>query len=306
MNGVGSMTIQQCKYVLKIAETGSFNEASKQLFIAQSTLSLSVKSLEKELDIKIFERLRNGVFLTKDGVEFVKYAESIVEQTEFVSKRYKTEKACQTLDIVTQHYDFIADIFAKMINKINDNEYRFSLREIKTHDVIHEIETGYSDIGIIAIKDNDFETMKRYLSGKDIVFTSVLKALPHVFLRKEHPLANHKKLNVSELKDFPYVAYEQGKHNISFFTEEMDDKPQNKKHIAISDRATLMNVLMITDSYTIGTGIMPSALNKGEILSIPLESEEFYIIGYIQNENKKISVMAQKFIELLIETTKKI
>lgn len=300
------MTIQQCKYVLMIAKTGSFNEAAKQLFIAQSSLSLSIKSLEQELDIKIFQRLGNGVYLTEDGAEFVRYASQIVQHDDFIFKRYSTKSYRQRLYIVTQHYDFIADIFGKMLSEIKEDTYNFSLREIQTYDVIHEIETAHSDIGIIAIKDNDYEIMKRFLNKKDLEFTAFLKVSPHVFLRKNHPLAQSARLSITELKDYPYVSYEQGEHNISFFTEEIMDDSNIVRHIEISDRATLMNVLLLTDSYTVGTGIMPSALNKGDIVSVPFESDESYIIGYILNSGRKISPITEKFISRLVESTKNI
>ncbi len=294
------MTIQQCKYVLEIAKTGSFNKASKQLFVAQSSLSMSIKSLEQELKIKIFERSGNGIRLTDEGSEFVKYATQICENSDFVSNRYSTNKIQQKLYIVTQHYDFIADIFGKMLSKITDiDEYKFALREIQTYDVIREVETAYSDIGILAIKDSDYDIMKRYLSKKGLQFSPFLHAKPHVFMRKNHPLANDQMLKIADLKEYPYVSYEQGEHNSSFFTEEIMNVPYVSKHIEISDRATLMNVLLLTDSYTIGTGIMPSKLNRKDIVSIPLQSDEFYIIGYILNEERKISDVLQKFIDLL-------
>ena len=212
------MTIQQCKYILEIVKTGSFNEAAKQLFIAQSSLSMNVKSLEQELNIQIFERSKNGVCLTQEGAEFVKYAGRIVDEFEIASMRYSSEKKYNRLNIVTQHYDFVADIFGKMLNHTDTDNYRFSLREIKTYDVIREIETAYSDIGIIAIKDNDFDIMKRYLTNKNITFTPFIKAYPHVFLSKEHPLASRSKLSIAELTAYPYVSYEQGQHSVSFFT----------------------------------------------------------------------------------------
>lgn len=299
------MTIQQCKYVLEIAKTGSFSEAAKQLFIAQSSLSISIKSLEQELNIKIFERSGNGVHLTDEGAEFVKYATQICDNSDFVTERYATKNIYRKLYIATQHYDFIADIFGKFLKQTNSESYRFSIREIETHNIIRDVETAHSDIGIIAIKDADYDIMKRYLSKKRLSFTPVLKAMPHVFLRKEHPLVHCDKLTTSDLKDYPYVSYEQGEHNSSFFTEELADISYIEKHIEISDRATLMNVLMLTDSYTVGTGIMPSALNKGDIVSIPFESDESYIIGYILNEERKISDITQEFIELLEKTIKK-
>lgn len=86
----------------------------------------------------------------------------------------------------------------------------------------------------------------------------------------------------------------------------MLDSLNVNKHIEISDRATLMNLLLMTDSYTIGTGIMPSALNDGDIVSIALESDESYIIGYILNDSRKLSEFSEKFIQNLETSTKNI
>lgn len=300
------MTIQQCKYVLEIAKSGSFTQAAKQLFIAQSSLSISVKSLEQELSIKIFERSGNGVYLTEEGAEFVRYAAQIAENDDFICRRYKFRSVQKKLYIATQHYDFVADIFANFLSDFEEDSYKLSIREIETHRVIRDVETAYSDIGIIAIKDGDFEVMKRYLNNKGLVFNSLLNVAPHVFFRKEHPLSNCELLSSADLKDYPYVSYEQGEHNSSFFTEELMDASYIDKHIEISDRATLMNVMLVTDAYTIGTGIMPSALNNGDIVSIPFDSEKSYIIGYLLNENRKVSATTQSFIDLLKKSIKTI
>lgn len=295
------MTIQQCKYVLEILKMGSFNEASKTLYIAQSSLSASVKALETELNIKIFERSNNGVCLTSDGAEFVRYASQIIKQNDFILSKYKSGSRCQKVYIATQHYDFVADIFGKLLNSVTDDAYKISLIETKTYNVINEVENGYCDIGIIAIKNTDFDIMKRILQNKKLSFTSVLKATPHVFVRKEHPVSFHTVLTYADLKEYPFVSYEQGKHNISFFTEEIMEDSDVKKHIEISDRASLMNVLLTTDGYTIGTGIMPSTLNAGKIISIPLESNSYYNIGYILHTERKSSALTTRFIELLKE-----
>ena len=293
------MTTQQCRYVLEIAETGSFSEAAKQLFVAQSSLSISIKMLEQELNIKIFERSSNGVYLTEEGSEFVRYAAQLVDGENFVAQRYQNRTEEKRLRIAAQHYDFIADVFANFVMSVDSLGYRFAIKEIETYNVIREVQTGNSDIGIIAIRDSNFEIMKRYLGKQGVTFSSFLSAKPHVFVRKNHPLAEKVSIEYCELRDFPYVSYEQGEHNNAYFAEEMPDAVIAKKHIEISDRATLMNLLMITDSYTIGTGIMPSALNKGDIVSVPLKCEDRYIIGYILNENRKISEMTSDFIKKL-------
>lgn len=297
------MTIQQCVYVIKIAEYGSFNEAAKQLFVAQSSLSVSIRALEQELNIKIFERVGNGIYLTNEGAEFVRYAREIVEQSDFIINRYSDNNICTRLYVSTQHYDFVADIFTKLINETKDNPYRFSLREMKTYEVIREIETAYCDVGVIAIKDTDYGVMDRYLLQRGITFNPVLNVVPHVFVRKNHPVANENKMTFEKLKDYPYVSYEQGEHNNSFFTEELANISSDKQ-IEISDRASLMNCLLGTDSYTIGTGIMPSLLNKGRIVSIPFESNNCYTIGYILRTDKNLSDLTKKFIELLKTTHK--
>lgn len=293
------MTIQQCKYVLEIARIGSFSEAAKQLFIAQSSLSAAVKSLERELNVRIFERSNNGVYLTDEGSEFVRYAEQIVAADELVARRYNAPCEAEKLFIATQHYDFIADVFGNFLKNASAERYRYSIKEIETHNVIREVETAYSDIGIIAIKDGDYDIMKRYLSKRNLRFTPILKASPHVFFRRKHPLADRQQLSSTDLKDYPYVSYEQGEQTSSFFTEELTDALGMEKHIEISDRATLMNLLLITDAYTVGTGIMPSALNKGDIVSIPFDSKEHYIIGYLLNDTRKVSPLTERFIAYL-------
>ena len=292
------MTIQQCKYILKIAQCGSLNEAAKQLFVAQSSLSVCVKSLEQELNIQIFERAGNGVYLTEAGTEFIKYARQITEQSDFITKRYAENTLCKRLYVSTQHYDFVADIFGKLLNETNEDCYRFSLREMKTYDVIHETETAYCDIGIIAIKSNDRGIMERYINNRGLTFTPLLDAMPHVYLRKGHPIAEYPAITAETLKHYPSVSYEQGEHNNSFFTEEITNTYSDKQ-VEISDRASLMNVLLATDCYTIGTGIMPSLLNEGRIVSIPFESEDFYTIGYIVRADRNVSELTKRFIDML-------
>lgn len=294
------MTLQQCKYVLKIRESGTFSEAARQLFVAQSGLSNSVKALEEELKIKIFERSKNGVSLTSDGAEFISYAEQMVAQAEFILDRYGSQSEKLRLYISTQHYDFIADIFCEFLEKCEGSHYDISLQEKMTYDVIHDVEMALSDIGIIAIKKKDMDIMMRYLQSKDVGFVELLKTPPHLFVRIAHPLAEKSNVSYDELRQYPYVCYDQGAYNdYSLFTEEMADRGMNDKRIVISDRATLMNVLLKTDCYTIGTGIMPSDLNDGKIVSIPIATDESYRVGYILKRNRVSTKMVDQFIEML-------
>lgn len=293
------MTIQQCKYVLEIHRTGSFNEAAKELFVAQSSLSVSIKQLEEELGIKIFDRSKNGTVLTAEGAEFVRYAGELVTKNDFIMRRYKNSDIDSRLYISTQHYDFIADIFCRFVTETKDKNYSLSLQEKQTYDVIRDVEIAYSDVGILAIKNEDTDIMTRFLNNKGIVFIPMIKTSPHVFLRSEHPLAKKDILYREILEGYPYLSYEQGSHSDSWFLEEMPFEYKADKQITISDRATLMNVLLKTDAYTIGTGIMPSSLNQGKILSVPFNSSLFYEVGYIVRKNMNTSPMLERFLTIL-------
>ena len=297
------MTIQQCRYALAIAKYGSFSEASKELYIAQSSLSVSIKSLEEELGITIFERYTGGVYLTEKGTEFIRYASNLCREHDFIISHYSLDEEYGNLYISTQHYDFVADVFSKFISEINTEKYRFALRETKTYDVINEVETAYSDIGIIAIKRSDDIIMRRYLSNKNLNFIPVIKAYPHVFVRKGHALSEKQSLRYEDLKNYPFVSYEQGEHSNSFFAEEITNEIPSK-HIEISDRASLMNILLGTDCYTVGTGIMPSELNKGSIISIPYENEEYYTIGYIIRCDRQVEKLTKRFIDAFTKSIK--
>ncbi len=293
------MTIQQCKYVLEIAKLGSFNEAGKQLFVAQSGLSSSVKQLEKELGIKIFERSKNGVCLSKDGAEFVRYAEQLVESSEFIQNRYSCAKDYKKLHIATQHYDFVADAFCKFLTQRTDKKYEFSIRELKTFDVISEVEKAFCDMGVLAIKDNDFDIMIRFLRKKGIEFSEFLQSKPHIFVRKGHPLTKKSNFSFDDLNEYPYLSYEQGAHNSSLFTEELDGELKSDKRVSISDRATLMNVLLTTNSFTIGTGVMPSALNNRKIVGVEIGLSSFYRIGCIFRKGLNKTELTTEFINVL-------
>ena len=295
------MTIQQCIYVLEIHSTGSFSEAARKLFVAQSSLSNSIKGLEEELGIKIFERSKNGVVLTVDGAEFVRYAEEIVSKNDFIIDRYKKPKSGSRLFVSTQHYDFIADAFCSLVAEKRDAEYSLSLQEKETYAVICDVEIAYSDIGIIAIKDENLDIMNRYLQNREISFYPIFKVKPHVFVRKDHPLASSSCLVCKMLNSYPYIYYDQGAHKDSWFTEEMISGEFANKQIVISDRATLMNILLKTDAYTVGTGIMPSALNEGKILSVPLDSNDSYSVGYITRNDRRSTPLLEKFISSIMK-----
>lgn len=298
------MTIQQCKYILAIARYGSMNEAAKTLLVSQASLSSAVRELEDEFCIRIFDRSNKGVRITRDGAEFIRYARQLLAQYEVITDRYRSEEkvSIRNFSVSSQHYDFIAEAFVVFLKRYRA-DYNFSLKETRTLEVIDDVLNLRADIGVLAyLKVPNGGYMERYLKRNGLEYQQILETSPHVFLGKNHPLANRTQLSLEDLTDFPYITYDQGEAGPGEFAEELTENYHAKKQIRINDRATLMNLLLCTDSYTIGTGIMTSELNNGSVISVKLNSSDLYSVSLISRADVGSSEDAEKFIKILHET----
>ena len=299
------MTIQQCKYMLAIARYGSMNEAAKSLLISQASLSQAVRELEDEFGIRIFDRSNKGVRITRDGAEFIRYARQLVAQYEIITDRYEGggTKGVRNFSVTSQHYDFAAESFVKFMKNFGGN-YSLSLKEARTAEVISDVTNLKSDIGIlVCLMSPNGGFMERYLRRNGLESHLILETTPYVFLGKHHPLSRHESLSLDELVDYPYVTYDQGEAGPIQFSEELTENNRTNKQIRISDRATLMNLLLSTESYTIGTGIMPSELNNGSVVSVKLMSGDVYSVIVINRADLGLSEDAEEFIKILRDTT---
>lgn len=294
------MTIQQCRYIVEIAIYGTFNEAAKRLFIAQSSLSSAVKELENELGITIFERSKRGISITLEGAEFLEYAKQMLAQADLIENRYhKKNKIQNRFSISSQHYDFATEAFAKLMKVNSKTNYDYRFLETKTYKVIENVKSFGSEIGILYINDFNSKVMNRYFADHDLEFHSLFQSYPHIFVGENHPLSSKKLVSVEELKDYPYITFEQDKSSSIQFAEEVFNFTQSTKQIRISDRATLLNLLTEMDGYTIGSGVVVSYAQKKELKAIPLEVDQIYTVGWIAHKGKKLSMMASDYIRFL-------
>ncbi|MGT2711731.1 LysR family transcriptional regulator [Streptococcus oriscaviae] len=296
------MRIQQLHYIIKIAETGSMNEAAKQLFITQPSLSNAVRELEKEMGISIFFRNPKGITLTKDGMEFLSYARQVIEQTELLEERYKNPGAKRQLfSVSSQHYAFVVNAFVSLLKETDMENYELFLRETRTWEIIDDVKNFRSEIGVLFLNNFNRDVLLKLLDDNRLSHTHLFTAKPHVFVSKSNPLANRKSLKLEDLADFPYLSYEQGIHNSFYFSEEILSQEHHKKSIVVSDRATLFNLMIGLDGYTIATGILNSNLNGDNIVSIPLVHDDRIELIYIQHEKTMLSDMGEKFISFLLD-----
>ncbi|WP_058485387.1 LysR family transcriptional regulator [Defluviitalea phaphyphila] len=294
------MTLQQLRYVIKVVECGSITEAAKQLFITQPSLSNAIKELEREFNIEIFNRTTKGISLTTDGSEFLSYARQIIEQTELMEKHYMGKKPSKKLcSISTQHYAFAVNAFVELLLDLDVDEYEFTLRETRTYEIIEDVKNLRSEIGIIYLSDFNEKVITKLLKENHLVFNPLFEANPHVFISSKHPLSKNKIVTLKDLENYPFLAFEQGEYNSFYFAEEILSTIPKKKTIYVSDRATLFNLLIGLNGYTISTGVLSTDLNGDNIISVPLKTDEKMRVGWISNEKVHLSSMALKYISKL-------
>ena len=296
------MRIQQLQYVIKIVETGSMNEAAKQLYITQPSLSNAVRNLETEMGIQIFIRNPKGITLTKDGMEFLSYARQILEQTALLEERYRGDNTSRELfSVSSQHYAFVVNAFVALFNGTDMTQYELFLRETRTWEIIDDVKNFRSEIGVLFLNSYNRDVLTKLFDDNSLIATTLFTTTPHIFVSKSNPLANRKKLNMKDLEDYPYLSYDQGLHNSFYFSEEMMSQIPHPKSIVVSDRATLFNLMIGLDGYTVATGILNSKLNGDEIVAIPLDVDDVIDIVYIRHDKANLSKMGQKFIDYLLE-----
>nr|WP_302598710.1 LysR family transcriptional regulator [uncultured Cellulosilyticum sp.] len=299
------MTLQQLKYAIEVARWGSINIAAKKLFITQPSLSAAIKELETEINQIIFERTNRGISVTMAGSEFLGYARQVVEQAELLERRYLNVKPAKShFSVSTQHYAFAVNAFVDLIKQYDREEYEFNLRETRTYEIIDDVKNLRSEIGILYLNDFNEKVLNKFLKESGLKFTSLFVAQPHVFISTTNPLAKQKYVTLEALEDFPCLCFEQGEYNSFYFSEEILSTLSHKKTIRVSDRATLFNLLIGLNGYTISTGIISKELNGENIIAVPLKVEEHIEVGWIVHKNMGLSKLAQTYITMLEQAVK--
>lgn len=296
------MTLQQLKYVITISKSGSMHTAADELFITQPNLSKAIKDLELEMGITIFNRTNKGVLLTDDGTKFLSYARQVVEQANLLEDIYKNKESIKRIfAISSQHYGFVVNAFVKLVETLGKDTYEFSLRECKTYDVINDVKDGRSELGVIYFSRFNSEIMKKVISSNGLSYKFLFEAKPHVLLSKNHPLANKERLTLDDLDAYPRLSYDQGLNNSFYYSEEPHALESVSKAIVVSDRATLFNILIGLNGYTISSGMISSSLDGNNIISIPLETDEVMDLVYIYDSDKPMKEIAKQYLAILRE-----
>lgn len=294
------MTLQQLRYIIAIAEAGSITSAADKLLVSQPSLSKVVNQIEEEMGITIFNRNNRGVYLSEEGLSFLSYSRQVVEQADLLENKYKNkEKQRRVFSITSHHYAFVVNAFVALVKEYGENKYEFSLRETLTNNIIEDVRTSRSEIGVLFLSDFNRKVILKMLEDADLKFTKLFAVKPHIFVSRKNPLAKEKTVELSDLKNFPRLLYDQGIKNSFYFAEEPQPIIDSNKNIIVTDRATIFNLMIGLNGYTIASGVLSSDLNGTEIVAIPLETDEIMEIGYIKNIDRPLSRICISYINHL-------
>ena len=293
-NGV---TLQQLHYFVEVAEERSISAAADVLYVAQPTMSAAMKDLETRVGRALLVRSARGVSLTTDGTEFLRYAKQVVEQMALLEQRYLGRPPSRRLLAVSaQHYSFAVDAFVRMVKGTGAPEYEFSLRETRTWEIIEDVRTLRSELGLLYRNDFNRNVIDKLLRDSGLVFHPLFLAQPHIFVSRRNPLASRKRATLDDLADLPRLTFDQGANNSFYFAEEILSTLSSKREIRVSDRATIFNLMIGLDGYTISTGLISDDLDPG-IVAVPLDVDERIEIGWIGHSAIPLTEQAQRYLE---------
>jgi DNA-binding transcriptional LysR family regulator len=294
------MKLQQLRYVVKVAECGSITEASRRLFVSQPSITASIRDLENEMGVHIFERTNKGVVVSEEGETFLGYARQVLDQADLLEGKYKgTSEQVPHFSVSCQHYSFAVNAFVDVIREFDAARYDFTLREEQTHEIIEDVAHMKSELGILYLSEHNREVIERMLAANELVFEGLFCAKPHVFVCADHPLADHASVTLEDLEDYPFLSYEQGSYNSFYYSEELTSTFERRKNIRVRDRATLFNLAMGLNGYTVCSGVISHELNGPGIISIPLDVDEYMEIGIITRKNTTLTRYGQAYIDAI-------
>ena len=296
------MTIQQLRYIITVADCGSMNQAAAKLFVSQPSLSESIRELEREIGIRIFGRTNRGILVTPEGDEFLGYARQVVEQYRLVEERYvEKKKSRKKFSVSMQHYSFAVKAFVEMVKQFGMEDYSFAVYETKTGNVIRDVHDFVSEIGILYLSDFNRKVLEKIFLENELEFVPLFDCDTYIYVWKGNPLAQRDSVSMKDLEPYPCLTFNQGSSNSFYFAEEVHSTYEYKQTVQVSDRASMLNLMVGLNGYTMCSGFICEELNGGDYVAIPLDETEVMTIGYIKRKNVMLSEMASLYLRELMK-----
>ncbi|MBS1337634.1 MAG: LysR family transcriptional regulator [Oscillospiraceae bacterium] len=295
------MTLQQLKYAVTVAECGTISAAAEKLFISQPSLTTAIRELESEMGVTIFSRTNRGVIVSREGEEFLGYARQILSQAQLLQERFSgQEQGEKRFAVSSQHFNFTVLAFSRLVQNFRGPRYSFHFRETTTYEVLEDVSQLRSEVGILALNEDNERFLRRMFGKLGLEFTELKRVQAELFVSAEHPLAGRRFVTVEDVSPYPCITFEQGEHNGQFFFEGLSAvAAQSHKTICVRERATEYQLLRALNGFSPDVGV--SAMYREEFVSLPLEPKQFHTIGYILRRDVTPSPMTLEYIQALRE-----
>lgn len=295
------MTLQQLKYAVTVAECGTISAAAEKLFISQPSLTTAIRELESEMGVTIFSRTNRGVIVSREGEEFLGYARQILSQAQLLQERFSgREQGEKRFAVSSQHFNFTVLAFSQLVQNFRGPRYSFHFRETTTYEVLEDVSQLRSEVGILALNEDNERFLRRMFGKLGLEFTELKRVQAELFVSAEHPLAGRRFVTVEDVSPYPCITFEQGEHNGQFFFEGLSAvAAQSHKTICVRERATEYQLLRALNGFSPDVGV--SAMYREEFVSLPLEPKQFHTIGYILRRDVTPSPMTLEYIQALRE-----
>lgn len=295
------MTLQQLKYAVTAAECGTISAAAEKLFISQPSLTAAIRELESEMGVTIFSRTNRGVIVSREGEEFLGYARQILSQAQLLQERFSgREQGEKRFAVSSQHFNFTVLAFSRLVQNFRGPRYSFHFRETTTYEVLEDVSQLRSEVGILALNEDNERFLRRMFGKLGLEFTELKRVQAELFVSAEHPLAGRRFVTVEDVSPYPCITFEQGEHNGQFFFEGLSAvAAQSHKTICVRERATEYQLLRALNGFSPDVGV--SAMYREEFVSLPLEPKQFHTIGYILRRDMTPSPMTLEYIQALRE-----
>lgn len=294
------MKLQQLIYAVKVAECGSITEAARRLFVSQPSVTSAIHDLEQEMNVRIFDRTNKGVVVSAEGDTFLGYARQVIEQAELLEGKYKnTKQRMPHFAVSCQHYSFAVNAFVDVIREFDTERYDFTLREEQTHEIIEDVARMKSELGVLYLSARNREVISKMLVASELAFEPLFRAEPHVFVCSDHPVAQRASVTLEDMASYPFLSYEQGSYNSFYYSEELTSTLDRSKNIRVRDRATLFNLLIGLNGYTVCSGVISAELNGSSIVSVPLDIDEYMEVGVVTRKGTQRSPYGAAYLEAI-------
>ncbi len=291
------MTFNQLVYVVEVSKTKSINATARALYVSQSSVSTSIKELEDELGILIFNRTNRGISTTKEGEMLIQSANHILQQWKSLKERYTGEGMHkQHFSVVMHHSTFATQAYAKIVKEFGLAGYEYSIYETKTKEVLEQVNNGKSELGILYISNYNQDYYEKVLREMNLCFCPIAEYEVCAYIGKSHPLVGKQEVTLEELEQYPCLIFDQDENSSFYFYEEMISTYQYKNVIRTSDRATTIDLLQALDGYSIGIGTVGDETSVNGIQTVKIKTEERIHVGYLIRKGSQLSDIAEKFV----------